>query len=434
MTMAYVTERASALPAARPNGLLQRRCACGVHTSGGQCAACSRDRPALGVATAQSKRLAISQPDDRYEAEADRVADAVMRASASSQAFAVEGPVIPVVGAISRLQRQAVEGADEPNDVELESLEAIPDDTGNTLEDDEEGIAADETGMPKVEATGPGAPQSARLELPVDGGRPLEPPMQASMGKHMHHDFSRVRIHAGARAATAAQQLHAHAFTVGENVYFNDGCYRPADAWGRRLLAHELAHVVQQSGGSRQFVVQRQTVERRPRSRRTPDTLPGSGQRRRRQGPACSGPCAASRSQRHDGCNGGSAAAAGDRLTDLTVHRGAHQTVGTWSNGTTSTWPCSPSTRSGSRGKVPTPLVRHDTVGIKCDQCHTNRHGDGMGWFTGFASQGRAIGFHNSQLVGPSHESHGCVRVSCSVARTINEHSSSGLTTINVVA
>src|SRR5262249_18374082 len=113
---------------------------------------------------------------------------------------------------------------------------------------------------------------------------------------------------------------------------------------------------------------------------------------------------------------------------------GAHQVIATWSSGSPETWACSPSTSSGPGGKVPTPLVTNDHIGIKCDECHTNRHGDGMGWFTGFASQGRAIGFHNSQLVGPSHESHGCVRVSCGVARTIHDQSSTGVTTINVVA
>jgi hypothetical protein len=116
----------------------------------------------------------------------------------------------------------------------------------------------------------------------------------------------------------------------------------------------------------------------------------------------------------------------------LTVHRAAHQVIATWNSGSADTWACSPSTRSGRGGKMPTPLGG-DHIGIKCDQCHTNRHGDGMGWFTGFARQGRRIGFHNSQLVGPSRESHGCVRVSCRVAQTIQEHSSTGITTINVV-
>jgi hypothetical protein len=59
-------------------------------------------------------------------------------------------------------------------------------------------------------------------------------------------DFSNVRIHADARAAQAAERVGAHAFTLGSDIVFGPGEYRPASDSGRRLLAHELAHVVQQ--------------------------------------------------------------------------------------------------------------------------------------------------------------------------------------------
>jgi Domain of unknown function (DUF4157) len=68
--------------------------------------------------------------------------------------------------------------------------------------------------------------------------------MEASFG----HDFSRVRVHADERAALRADALGAHAFTVGEDIFFSRGAYRPGDDGGRNLLAHELAHVVQQTG------------------------------------------------------------------------------------------------------------------------------------------------------------------------------------------
>ena len=61
------------------------------------------------------------------------------------------------------------------------------------------------------------------------------------------HDFGRIRIHADARAAEAAESLNARAFTIGSDVYFGAGEYRPETEPGQRLLTHELAHVVQQA-------------------------------------------------------------------------------------------------------------------------------------------------------------------------------------------
>ncbi|HME21275.1 MAG TPA: DUF4157 domain-containing protein [Acetobacteraceae bacterium] len=61
-------------------------------------------------------------------------------------------------------------------------------------------------------------------------------------------DFAGVRVHTGAEAAEAAQAVQARAFTVGQQIVFGAGAYRPADADGRHLLAHELAHVGQQTG------------------------------------------------------------------------------------------------------------------------------------------------------------------------------------------
>jgi hypothetical protein len=62
------------------------------------------------------------------------------------------------------------------------------------------------------------------------------------------HDFSRVRVHTGSHAAQASQNLNARAFTIGSDVAFDAGEYRPGTLTGDALLAHELAHVVQQGG------------------------------------------------------------------------------------------------------------------------------------------------------------------------------------------
>jgi len=79
-------------------------------------------------------------------------------------------------------------------------------------------------------------------------GHSLDPQTRAVMESGFGHDFRHVRVHADARAAAAAHALHARAFTIGPRVVFGAGEYRPASVEGRRLLAHELAHVVQQAG------------------------------------------------------------------------------------------------------------------------------------------------------------------------------------------
>ena len=80
-------------------------------------------------------------------------------------------------------------------------------------------------------------------------GQPLDGPTRAYMEPQFGHDFSRVRVHTDARAAESARAVNALAYTVGRDVVFGNGQYAPAAGAGRRLLAHELTHVVQQRDG-----------------------------------------------------------------------------------------------------------------------------------------------------------------------------------------
>lgn len=80
-------------------------------------------------------------------------------------------------------------------------------------------------------------------------GRPLDAPARSGMESLFGHDFSRVRVHAGAPAARAAAAMDARAFTVGGTIVFGAGTYAPWTEAGRRTLAHELAHTVQQGAG-----------------------------------------------------------------------------------------------------------------------------------------------------------------------------------------
>ncbi len=81
------------------------------------------------------------------------------------------------------------------------------------------------------------------------GGQPLPAEVAARMGRLLGHDFAHVRVHADAEAAEIAARLHAHAVTLGSDIYFNAGRYAPGSAAGDRLLLHELTHVVQHDEG-----------------------------------------------------------------------------------------------------------------------------------------------------------------------------------------
>ncbi|MDX1664725.1 MAG: DUF4157 domain-containing protein [Candidatus Promineifilaceae bacterium] len=80
-------------------------------------------------------------------------------------------------------------------------------------------------------------------------GRPLDPATRAFMESRLGHDFGSVRVHTDSRAAASAEAVQAKAYTVGQNIVFGAGQYPPGTASGRRLLAHELVHTLQQESG-----------------------------------------------------------------------------------------------------------------------------------------------------------------------------------------
>jgi hypothetical protein len=181
-------------PSFRPafNGLLQRECACGgtVGTSG-ECERCSKKKR-LALQT----KLKVNEPGDSYEQEADRIADQVMGMPRQGG----------VSGAPLRIQRLAVRSPG------------------------------------RMEA----APASVEQAL-ADTGRPLELTLKQDMEQRFGHDFSRVRVHSGAAAEQSARDVNAQAYSRGQDIVFGAGRFIPGTHEGRRLIAHELTHVVQQS-------------------------------------------------------------------------------------------------------------------------------------------------------------------------------------------
>jgi hypothetical protein len=83
----------------------------------------------------------------------------------------------------------------------------------------------------------------------TSSGQPLDTETRAFMEPRFGHDFSQVRVHTDAQAAESARTVNALAYTVGRDVVFGTGQYEPGTSEGKRLLAHELTHVVQQSRG-----------------------------------------------------------------------------------------------------------------------------------------------------------------------------------------
>src|SRR5438105_8788104 len=91
-------------------------------------------------------------------------------------------------------------------------------------------------------------------------GRPLDPTTRAEMENGFGHDFGHVRVHTDARAAESARSVNALAYTSGRDVVFGAAQYAPESADGRRLLAHELTHVVQQRDSREPSRIQRWAV------------------------------------------------------------------------------------------------------------------------------------------------------------------------------
>ena len=83
-------------------------------------------------------------------------------------------------------------------------------------------------------------------------GEALDAPTRSLMESRFGRDFSQVRVHSDERAAESARSVNAAAYTVGDNVVFNSGQYASKTYEGRKLLAHELTHVVQQTSGTTQ--------------------------------------------------------------------------------------------------------------------------------------------------------------------------------------
>ena len=87
-------------------------------------------------------------------------------------------------------------------------------------------------------------PSPVKDVLRSGGGSPLDGPTRSFMEERLGHDFGDVRVHTGGQAGESARSVNAQAYTVGSDIVFQSGKYAPDTDGGRRVLAHELTHVV----------------------------------------------------------------------------------------------------------------------------------------------------------------------------------------------
>lgn len=192
--------------------------------------------------TLQAK-LKISQPDDIYEQEADRVAEQVM---------SMPEP---------RRQRQPEEEEEELVRTKLIAEQITP----VIQRQDEEEKESEEEKLQTKKVFGQAPEVILNLESSIksiqDGGQPLPKSARAFFEPRFRYDFSKVRVYHDVQAAESARAVNAQAFTLGKDIVFGRGKYAPEKASGRRLLAHELTHVVQQGGSSFQTFQRRVNPE-----------------------------------------------------------------------------------------------------------------------------------------------------------------------------
>jgi Domain of unknown function (DUF4157) len=170
-------------------------------------------------------KLTVGQSNDKYEQEADAVANKVVQRWAIPNAVNAMPTITPFNINAAQRACAACEKEDKDHIQRKESGEM--------------------TASPSVES---------RLSATKGGGNPLPESTRTHMESSIGANFSNVRVHTGGEAVQLSQDLSAHAFTHGSDVYFNSGKFAPNTQSGRHLLAHELTHTVQQGSGLQRMI------------------------------------------------------------------------------------------------------------------------------------------------------------------------------------
>lgn len=171
-------------------------------------------------------KLMVGPADDHYEREADRVADQVLQMSEAKTQ-----PKDPEAGHIMRPEDDQEMTADRL-DTQIEARMA------------EDGLQAKREAGDALVTDG----LESALSVSKGSGKALPDSTRAEMESAFGVDFAGVRLHTDNSAVQMSRNINAHAFTYGQNIYFNDAKFNPSSKDGKRLLAHELTHTLQQGG------------------------------------------------------------------------------------------------------------------------------------------------------------------------------------------
>lgn len=174
-------------------------------------------------------KLTIGEPGDKYEQEADETARQVVQRIHQPQSEKLQRESLPDEEEELQMKQGSIQRESLPEEDELQTKPMI-----QRMADGGMAASADvEAGI-----------QSAR-----GGGQSLANSIREPMEQAFGADFSGVRVHTDSQADQLNQSIQAKAFTTGQDVFFRQGAYEPGSRDGQELLAHELTHVVQQSGG-----------------------------------------------------------------------------------------------------------------------------------------------------------------------------------------
>lgn len=183
-------------------------------------------------------KLNKSAPDDKFEDEADMMAEKVVDNQHENQHFfSPQNPSITIQdNTLASSVSPFIQKQDE-EDVELLQTKA---------NDEEEEIM--------MKADGNSVDSDVLVEQYIQhkkgSGKPLEPNVKMEMEQGFGADFGGVKVHNDSESAQANKRIGAHAFTTGNDIFFNDGKYRPDSKNGKKLIAHELTHTLQQGASS----------------------------------------------------------------------------------------------------------------------------------------------------------------------------------------
>lgn len=194
--------------------MIRRKASCAC---GGSCPNCQ----------VKNSDLPVSQPHDTSEIEADRIADEVMRMPGKQP---VSGYTAAAGKVLSGRVNPAVQSKSKNKVSENKRL--------------------------------PG-----EINASAGSGRAMNGGIRSFMEDRFGTDFSGVRIHDDSNAVNLSSEFNADAFTIGRNIFFNKGKYAPETDSGKRLLAHELTHTIQQNSTSASYAFPAAFIQRQPKSK-----------------------------------------------------------------------------------------------------------------------------------------------------------------------